>query len=322
MKWLKKTGLTKKAIYYYIQAGILAPASESKNGYLDFSAEDLQKLLAVRKLRQLDFSVEDIRSMLTYPHTANYYLIRRLKALSEQEADLQQRRYCLESILDSLDMESALSDLLGQINAASLSAPNPADKPIDMTDARLVVTYFWGTFMRGLEMTEYRRFLLHRLMKQMVTHQNRELLSLRNFLYTLSPKETQMLFSQRDELIEEVAALKESEYPAFIEKMIASIRRNLQNSNFVRDWKANYQTFLHPSACFYDSSVRQILQEFAPRFSNYQKNINNCCEGVCAYLFQTDGIALRTELLQKLGGNIDLTGNHSGELAAFVSFYR
>ena len=68
--------------------------------------------------------------------------------------------------------------------------------------------------------------------------------------------------------------------------------------------------------------MRQILQEFAPRFSNYQKNINNCCEGVRTYLFQADGIALRTELLQKLGGNIDLIGNHSGELAAFVSFYR
>ena len=59
------TGLTERAIRFYVQEGLVSPRSQRRGGrtWLDFSETDLQRLRSVAILRKAGFTLEEIRSM-------------------------------------------------------------------------------------------------------------------------------------------------------------------------------------------------------------------------------------------------------------------
>lgn len=60
----QKTGLTKKAIEYYQQKGMISPEI-GENGYRYFSQEDVEKLKKISLLRKFDLSIDEINRVLT-----------------------------------------------------------------------------------------------------------------------------------------------------------------------------------------------------------------------------------------------------------------
>lgn len=59
----KECNLTKKAVEYYIEQGLVAP-SVRENGYRDFSDADVTRLKKISVLRGLGLSVADIEGVL------------------------------------------------------------------------------------------------------------------------------------------------------------------------------------------------------------------------------------------------------------------
>lgn len=59
----KQTHLTKKAVEYYIQQGLIAPAV-LENGYRDFSSQDVETLGRIWVLRKLGIGVEEMKAVL------------------------------------------------------------------------------------------------------------------------------------------------------------------------------------------------------------------------------------------------------------------
>ena len=57
------TGLTKKAIRYYEECGLIN-ISKKENGYKEYNEENVNTLLLIKKYRLLDFSVDDIRKYM------------------------------------------------------------------------------------------------------------------------------------------------------------------------------------------------------------------------------------------------------------------
>ncbi len=60
----KKTGLTKKAVEYYIEQDLICPAAQD-NGYRDFTAGDEERLRIIAALRKLGLSALDIKAVLS-----------------------------------------------------------------------------------------------------------------------------------------------------------------------------------------------------------------------------------------------------------------
>ena len=58
-----RTGLTRKAVRYYVDKGLLSPAAR-ENGYRDFSADDMRRLGRIAVLRRLRLGLSDIRAAL------------------------------------------------------------------------------------------------------------------------------------------------------------------------------------------------------------------------------------------------------------------
>ncbi|MFN8006776.1 MAG: heavy metal-responsive transcriptional regulator [Terriglobia bacterium] len=60
----KQTGLSIDTIRFYERQGLLKQPSRSKGGFRLFSADDLQKLIFIRRSQLLGFSLGEIRELL------------------------------------------------------------------------------------------------------------------------------------------------------------------------------------------------------------------------------------------------------------------
>jgi DNA-binding transcriptional MerR regulator len=59
----KETNLTKKAIEYYTEQGLVFPAI-LQNGYRDFSADDIERLKKISVFRKLGLGIEEVKAVL------------------------------------------------------------------------------------------------------------------------------------------------------------------------------------------------------------------------------------------------------------------
>jgi DNA-binding transcriptional MerR regulator len=60
----EKTGLTKKAIRYYEEIGLIEVHKDPKNQYRIYDVNDVEKLHTIAFLRELDFSINQIKNIL------------------------------------------------------------------------------------------------------------------------------------------------------------------------------------------------------------------------------------------------------------------
>ena len=90
-----KTALTRKAIEYYEDKGLLKPI-KSENGYRDYSEKDLDILMKVSILRKLGVSVSDIEKYLS---SADNSLASVLRKKQHQLENDEKRKELLELII-------------------------------------------------------------------------------------------------------------------------------------------------------------------------------------------------------------------------------
>ncbi|WP_303859988.1 MerR family transcriptional regulator [Alkalibaculum bacchi] len=74
------TGLTKKAIEYYIERKLIFP-SISENGYRDFADSQVEQLNKIFVLRKLGISTEDIKQLLEDESRKN----KKMEAVNDEE---------------------------------------------------------------------------------------------------------------------------------------------------------------------------------------------------------------------------------------------
>jgi len=107
----KITGLTKKAIEYYMEKGLIAPRIE-ENGYRRFDSEDVARLKEISVLRKLGLSIPEIRSVLDKGNSkANLAKIKYQKGLELQQYSKKQE------LLSQLIEGNNIEEVTGQIEA-------------------------------------------------------------------------------------------------------------------------------------------------------------------------------------------------------------
>ena len=91
----KETGLTRKAIEYYEDKGLIHP-QKSENGYRDYSTKDLEILKKVSIFRKLGMSISDIGQCISSGGDTLFSVLRE----KQHQLDLdEQRKVILEMIV-------------------------------------------------------------------------------------------------------------------------------------------------------------------------------------------------------------------------------
>lgn len=98
----RECNLTKKAVEYYAEQGLIRP-DVMDNGYRQFSDADVSKLKRIAVLRRLGFSVSDIRSVLENDGLSAIYNV--LNKREFEIADLQTKQALIKQLADGGDWD-------------------------------------------------------------------------------------------------------------------------------------------------------------------------------------------------------------------------
>ncbi|ETI69817.1 helix-turn-helix domain-containing protein [Neobacillus vireti] len=106
---MRETNLTKKAIYYYEEEGLITPWKDSENGYRTYSEEDVKKLNIIYGLRKLDFSLKDIQAILSQGKNTKEIINKQLDSINNEITCLLKNKAVLER-LSQKDSESIIGE--------------------------------------------------------------------------------------------------------------------------------------------------------------------------------------------------------------------
>lgn len=106
----RKTGLTRKAMDYYEERGLIKPR-KAENGYRDYSEEDLWILNQIALYRKAGLTVSEIEELLPAGIPALFFFLRKKQYQIEME---EKRKSVLEMIVKGAD-NSAINEKLNAI---------------------------------------------------------------------------------------------------------------------------------------------------------------------------------------------------------------
>lgn len=115
---MKKTRLTRKAIYYYEEQGLISPLKDSETNYRKYSEDDIDKLVQINSLRQLGFSIKEVQEIFTDKLNLQESIAKQVNSINKELYLLNKRKDILEnlaqydkdSIIDSLETVSQSLD--------------------------------------------------------------------------------------------------------------------------------------------------------------------------------------------------------------------
>lgn len=105
----KECSVTKKAVEYYIEQGLVSPTVQ-ENGYRDFSEEDIRRLRKISILRNLGLSVTDIQDVLL-DETAASMLNEIYHRRNLQMTVLQEKQKLIQELASTHDWEQVQNRL-------------------------------------------------------------------------------------------------------------------------------------------------------------------------------------------------------------------
>lgn len=106
----EKTGLTRKALEYYEEKGLVNP-EKNENGYRNYSKEDLELLRKISMLRKLGMSVGEIEKCILTDYKALASILRR----KEHELDIDEKRKNVLNLLIIGESEKIINEKITQI---------------------------------------------------------------------------------------------------------------------------------------------------------------------------------------------------------------
>ena len=108
---VKITGLTKKAIYYYEQEGLLSPKKEAENGYRTFSEDDISRLLEISVLRKLDMPLSIIKQVIENPNVLIDVMIAQLAIIGKRIKSLSKNQEMIKDLISKVNLSDPTSTM-------------------------------------------------------------------------------------------------------------------------------------------------------------------------------------------------------------------
>lgn len=84
----EQTGISRANIRYYEKMGLLQPKRNEKNGYREYTPEDIKRILQIKILRKLDVPIEEIKNTFDCPEMFGEVIQKQKENLEKQRAEL------------------------------------------------------------------------------------------------------------------------------------------------------------------------------------------------------------------------------------------
>lgn len=104
------TSLTKKAINYYEENGLISPSTNKYNNYRDYTEEDIKKLKQISVLRSFDMPVKKIKQLLMNPKEIGIVFTEHLNKVKAQISDMERSQQILKLCINDINFINSNMD--------------------------------------------------------------------------------------------------------------------------------------------------------------------------------------------------------------------
>lgn len=140
----ERTGLARSNIRFYEKEKLIEPSRNDKNGYRDYSEQDIENIKKIAYLRTLEISIEDIQYIMSNKVPLMDVIEKQTATLQAQIADLNKAKIMCEKMLaagnisfDEMQVEKYVTDLQTYWND---------NKTVIKLDS-VSFLYIWGSFI-------------------------------------------------------------------------------------------------------------------------------------------------------------------------------
>lgn len=315
------TGLTKKAIHFYIKEELLQPETNSDNGYYEFNGQDIQTLQNIALLRQLGMPVTEVKAMLSNPQMSCYFLHNLLEHLRPELHELMQKVQKLIYLLDTLPPKTDVDFLRSNSLSGRLNFEDQIERIYSLyfhdENAVMLSILIWGPFL-NVDATEYRSYLWKRLVDMARNEINGSLSTIYRYYMALEREEVNDESIRRYFMTMEAAELSPADMKDYHLKALNALRAFSQNRELMERWKQVYQPILLPVMEFCHSA-NNFTSEYNPKYTPYYLNTLRCC-GLLLQDFKNTEIRLLRNLEDGLEGMFDLSYNGGCVLSIMYTY--
>lgn len=102
------TGLSLRTLRHYDEIGLLSPSSRSEGGFRLYSADDVERLMVIRRMKPLGYSLDDmhrVMDLLRAEHVEASTWQALLTEATERRASLAQKVAMADEFLALLDSQ-------------------------------------------------------------------------------------------------------------------------------------------------------------------------------------------------------------------------
>lgn len=125
---MNKTGLTRKAIYFYEEEGLINPAKDQQNSYRLYTNTHVNRLKQIKALRKLDIPLKLIKEILKKPAEFNNIMEKHLAAIRDKIDVLHETEDIIETLIKDNGNPDLFSSNLDRLNRfLELDAKTSAD---------------------------------------------------------------------------------------------------------------------------------------------------------------------------------------------------
>ncbi len=146
----KQTGLARSNIRFYEKEKLLVPARDDKNGYRNYSEQDIETIKKIAYLRTLDISIEDIRDLMSGKESLISVIKKQTAVIQTKMDGLDKAKRMCESMLKDGDI--CFEDLDTEKYAGNLQSYWGENKTVLRRDT-VSFLHIWGSFMTWIILT-------------------------------------------------------------------------------------------------------------------------------------------------------------------------
>lgn len=315
------TGLTKKAIHFYIKEELLQPETNADNGYYEFNDQDIQTLQNIALLRQLGMPVTEVKNMLNNPQMSCYYIHNLLENLRPELYDLMQKVQKLIYLLDTLPPKTDVDFLRTNSLSGRLNFEDQIERIYSLyfhdENAVMLSVLLWGPFV-NVAATEYRSYLWKRLVDMARNEMDGSLRPIYRYYMALDRNDINEASIRRYFLTMEAADLTPCEMEPYHQKCLEALRSFSRSRELINRWKQIYHPILLPAMEFCQNAAG-FISEYNPKYTPYVQNSRQCCN-LLLQDFKKKEIRLFRDLEDSLEGMFDLSYNDGCILTAMYTY--
>lgn len=270
---MKITGLTKKAIHFYIDKNLITPEKDRENGYYNFSEESLHRLKLICLFRSTGFSIETIQEIFNYPTMTNYFFHRQVNLLKVKIIENQRQLENLCSIIESMPPNATPTYICENYSMERL-IDEPTNNYIETlfpcSDARMIAILILAPFL-DIHVDEYRKFLWDRISSELQLQFKDNLVYLKRIIYSQSAYEISTTTAASYKLFMNLT--NANSLIEFEDFLIKKCNELINNSSLLSQWNSLYFPILLPLQSFY-RSVSKLMSEYSPRYKSCNNKLN------------------------------------------------